>query len=421
MGRVARKTAKHVFDFSRAVFKEFNADQCTARAAGLAFATLITLVPLSALLFSLFSSLGSFTGLVESVQAFLVQLLVPTRQQEIIEYLNRFVENTQTLGVVGLLVFLATSILLMAAIHRTFDAVWGSATRRNSLLRLVTYASVLIVGSFVINMGLNLTGALRTLIGTAFAEVDFPSSFFFSAFPPIFVFFALTFMIKLVPSAKIATRSAMLGALVGALLWAVAQVIFVFWTTQVIRLSVIYGSLAVIPIFLIWLYVGWLIVLCSLEVTFTHQYKTHKRGATLEAKHAGPGLDLLIGIETYFAIAERFAAGSGAPTAEDIARRVNVPVRDLQRFIEALKESDLIVISGRRANRYVPARSLDKTSLSEVLRAVYGIKHLGLTGKDAGRTAVRLFLALTGAAESAIATTSVADYLNRKRFLVTDD
>ena len=220
-------------------------------------------------------------------------------------------------------------------------------------------------------------------------------------------------MIKLVPSPRIATTSALLGALIAALLWAVAQILFVFWTGQVMRLSIVYGSLAAIPLFLIWLYVGWMIVLCALEVSFVHQYKVHRRRPSPEPLHSGPGVDLLLGLEIYFAIAERFASGSEAPTEEEIARHLKVPARDLIRFIDALKTNGVVVESGRHANRFIPSQSLQKTTVFEVARALYGTQNLGLTGDDVGRTAVRLFLELTGAAESAISDLSVADYIKR--------
>ena len=246
---------------------------------------------------SLFIILGPWdlSDLVASIQEGLVQVLIPTRQEEISEYLARFVGNTQALGVVGLLVFLVTSILLMAAVQRTFDRVWGATSRGVELGRLVTYGSVLIVGSFLLNIGLNLAGAVRTLVGTAVADIQVNSSLFFIVVPRVIVFASLFLMIKLVPIARISTASAVWGALIGALFWALARVIFIFWTNQVMRLSIVYGSLAAIPIFLLWLYVGWMIVLCSLEVTFVHQYRIHRRGSPDEFER-GPALHLLLGL-----------------------------------------------------------------------------------------------------------------------------
>lgn len=220
------------------------------RASGLAFASLIALVPLSALLFSLFSAVGSFTDLVENLQGFLIRQLVPASQEEIMVYVRRCVENTWALGVVGLVFFLVTSVFLLA-----------------------TYLSVLIVGGFLISIGLNLTGMLRSLLArSVLSELERTMPLLLGLFPSLFIFAALLLMIRFIPAGKVQTRSALLGTAVGAVLWEVARRIFFLWVTYVIRLSIVYGSLAAIPIFLIWLSVAWAIVLGALEIAFVHQH-----------------------------------------------------------------------------------------------------------------------------------------------------
>ena len=109
------------------------AEGTTPAASGLAFASLLALVPISALLFSLFSGFGAFTSIVESIQAFLIRILVPTQQEEILTYVSRVVENTSGLGVFGLVFFLITSVFLLAGIQRTFDLVWGTVSKRNAV------------------------------------------------------------------------------------------------------------------------------------------------------------------------------------------------------------------------------------------------------------------------------------------------
>ena len=260
--------------YIRRLSREFQRDQCLIRAASLAFASLLAMVPLSALLFSLFSALGTFTEVLENMQSFLFTQLVPASQDEIMAYIQRFVENTRALGAVGLLFFLITAIFLLNTIQSTFNALWGSRILKNSLRRLATYASVLIVGSFLFSIGLNLAGMLRSLVsGRTVQEISKTLSVLTEVLPSIFIFFALLLMIILIPSGRVRFFSALLGAVVGAVLWEAARRIFFFWVTYVIRLSIVYGSLAVMPIFLIWLYVAWTIVLLSLEVAFVHQHR----------------------------------------------------------------------------------------------------------------------------------------------------
>ena len=126
----AKKIVSYIVIFIKRLFKEFQRDQCMIRASGLAFASLFALVPLSTLLFFLFSAIGSFSDFVKNIQDFLIEQLVPTSQEEIMFYIRRFIDNTRALGVAGLLFFLVTSVFLLNAIQNNFNAVWGSRSQK---------------------------------------------------------------------------------------------------------------------------------------------------------------------------------------------------------------------------------------------------------------------------------------------------
>jgi membrane protein len=394
--------------FVKRLFAEFQRDQCLTRAASLAFASLLALVPLSALLFSLFSALGSFSDVVANIQAFLFTQLVPTSQEEIMPYIQRFVENTRALGVVGLLFFLITAVFLLNTIQSTFNAVWGSRTQKNSLRRLATYASVLIVGSFLFSIGLNLTGMLGSLVGgSTVEEIGRTLAFLTGVLPSIFIFVALLVMILFIPSGRVHVESALIGAAVGALLWEAARRIFFFWITYVIRLSIVYGSLAVIPIFLIWLYVAWTIVLLSLEIAFVHQ---HRKLAWLGKRlgQISPAERFLFGLEVFFHVAGRFFRGEPPPSRSLLARHFSVSPADISHVIDQFRQDNLLLSAGEENALLTPARSLDKISLQELFRSLLG------DPADApwrSEEALALFQAVTGAAVRSLGKTTVLEFL----------
>ena len=408
MGFFNGPTFQRIGRYLRRLTLEFRRDQCPIRAASLAFATLLALVPLSALLFSLFSALGAFSEVLENMQSFLFQQLVPTSQEEITAYIQRFVENTRTLGVAGLLFFLVTAVFLLNTIQSTFDALWGSRARKNSLRRLATYVSVLIVGSFLFSIGLNLAGMFRSLLGgQAVAEIGKTLSVLTGVLPSIFIFLALLLMIQLIPSARVRFLSALIGAAVGAVLWEAARRIFFFWITYVIRLSIVYGSLAVIPIFLIWLYVAWTVVLFSLEVAFVHQHRQLGwLGKPLE--QISPAERFLLGLEIYFQIVGRFYRGESPPSINQIARRFSASLSDISFFIDLFREKDLLLLAGKHNDQLVPARSLDKICLQELFRSLFG------NPKEApwqSEEALSLFESVSGAAVRSLGETSVLEFL----------
>jgi membrane protein len=363
---------KPITGFLLRLWREFNTDQCPVRASGLAFASLLALVPISALLFSLFSGFGAFSSIVESIQAFLIRILVPTQQEEILTYISRFVENTSGLGVFGLVFFLITSVFLLAGIQRTFDVVWGTVSKRNAARKFATYISILIVGSFLLSIGLNITGVLSSSFAKILpAETGWLPKAFIRAFPTIFLFAAMFFMIRLIPAARVASLSALVGAVVGTVLWEIARAIFVFWANYVIKLSVIYGSLAVVPIFLIWLYLAWTIVLLSLEVAYVHQHRD-KRSISATTWAHEPAEMLRSGLELYLLIAREFVAGAKPPSSDYLADHLGLTERDVSHLVDKFQNANLLIPAGEKGRGYVPSRELSAIPAEEIARCVFG-------------------------------------------------
>jgi membrane protein len=358
--------------FVKRVYIEFQKDQCLVRASGLAFASLIALVPLMALLFSLFSALGSFSDLIDNFQSFLIRQLLPASQEEIMVFVRRLVENSRALGVVGLLFFLLTSILLLGTIQNNFNAVWGSRTRGKPLGKLVTYASILIVGSFVISIGLNLAGALRSVaVGLRLPNIEKSAPFLLGIFPSLFIFLALLLMIRFIPSGSVHTGSALLAAAVGAVAWEIARWIFFLWVTYAIHLSIMYGSLAAIPIFLVWLYVAWTIMLASLEIAYVHQHWRR----TVPAKRReemNPAEALLFGLEVYLTIADRFLRGQAPPSCASLSRELAAAEPDVKYFVDKFSTENLVLATAKDQSGLVPSRSLDAIPVLKLMKTLIG-------------------------------------------------
>jgi len=407
-GSGIRHSVSAVGRFLGTLFGEFQRDQCLIRAAGLAFATLLALVPLSALLFSLFSALGSFNELLERFQAFLITQLLPASQEEIMAYIRGFVQNTRALGVVGLLFFLITAVLLLNTVQNAFNAVWGSRERRSSFHRLVTYASILIVGSFLISIGLNLTGMLRSLLGaSAAAGIGRSLSALTAVAPFVFIFLVLLLMISLIPSGRVRGSSALVGAAAGVILWELARRLFFLWITYVLRMSVVYGSLAVVPIFLIWLYVAWSVVLLALEIAYVHQ---HRRFAWLgrSPRQVSPGDRVLFGLEVFLEVAGRFHRGESAPSREQIARRLDASMAEVNYLADLLQKKGLVLFAGPGSGCLVPARSLDRISLRGLFQCLLGDS--ASTEPPRG-SAQALFDSAIGAAGASLADRTVLDFI----------
>ncbi len=359
-----KKFFSGVVIFLKRLWEKFQADRCFVRASGLSFNTLLALVPFSALLFYLLSAFGVVESLVQDIQQTLVKQFLPARQQLIMEYISHFVTNARALGVIGLFTFLVTAVFLLNTIQGNFNDIWGSKAKAFSLRRVVAYISVLVVGSFLFSIGLNLTGMVKSLIGGTF-------NLTLNIVPLIVLFLSFLLIIQVLPSGKVDFISSLVGAVIGTILWEVAKKIFFLWTQYFFRMSVIYGSLAAIPILLLWLYVAWVIVLLAVEITYLYQHRKSiwfKRsfGAMSSSER------LLIGLEVYLYIANKFYRGETAPTVEEISLKISMSVNDVLYFKFLFINNGLLISTGDRSLGLVPSRSLDKILLSDVVRSILG-------------------------------------------------
>ena len=243
-----------LYHFIRRVYQEFIRDNCPIRASGLAYSSLLALVPLAAFLFSLFTAFGSFKEITELVEGFIINQLIPTRQADLIAYLNQFIENSKTLGVVGLLLFAITSVSLLNSINANLNAVWGSPSRRSFVGKFAIYTSVIVVGSLLVSVSISISSNLRKYFSLReLANTNLFNQLLVRLSPSLFMFLAIVLMVILIPQGKVRAKSALIGGITGTLLWEFVRFWFLYLTNVVFRFSVIYGSIAFIPIFLFWI------------------------------------------------------------------------------------------------------------------------------------------------------------------------
>lgn len=384
------------------LFHEFRKDHCFVRASSLAFNTLLALVPLLAFVFALFTAFGNLIQIQEQLQRFLVDIFLPTKQEEIMVYLNQFISNTNALGAVGLLIFALTSILLLNTIDENINAIWGSKSRRNFLSKFTTYTSVIIFGSLLIAVSFALTRSVRTIFNLGNPAAGFLLNLTIRISPFIFIFLTLVLIIAVVPAARIAFSSACIGACIGSLLWNLVKVIFVSGTNYVLRASVMYGSLAAIPIFLFWLYLTWLIILISLEVTFLHQYRKNPwTGRSLD--NMEPAERMSFGLDLFFYIANRFRQGLAPPTVAEMAGEYSATMENVRYLVDIFSNAGFVHPVRAAETGYIPSRPLNAIRLKEVAEALFGIKSLDMAGTTPSSYAVvsRLFSSAVNALEAA--------------------
>jgi len=365
--------AGRFFRFLHALWDQFNRDKVIIRASGLSYSSLLATVPLVAVLFALFSAFGAFDDLKTKVQDLLFSVFLPTRQDQMVSYIDGFIENTKGLGFVGFVVLILTAILLLDNIESNFNDIWHVTTRRKIISKITAYTSVLVFLTILIGVSVTLTARIRAMLFTGTGiELSFLSKSGSWLFPlaASYLAFLLTFLI--IPSTKVRFKSAAVGALFTSIAWETAKYLFALSVGQSVRYSTIYGSLATIPIFLIWLYITWVIVLIGLEVAYTHQnYSALVRD--LGGGDSCGQARLAQAVKIFTVIAQRFVNGGSPPDGDELADRVNVPLFVADEITTLLGDAGLVqtVSSGSDCVGYVPATSLGQIRVSDVVRTVF--------------------------------------------------
>ncbi len=347
-------------------------DKLLIRASGMAYTTLLALVPLVAVLFALFAAFPTFDQLESEIREFLFTQLLPTRQQEIAHYVNQFTANTNKLGVIGFVALVATAILLLDNVERNFNAIWHVTSRRRLVNKITAFTSVLVFGTLFLGASLSISARFETLeLSGRILDPDQVAWASSSLLPFATGLLAFLIMYLVIPATRVRLPSALVGAVVAAVLWETGKSLFADSVGLSVRYSTIYGSLAVIPIFLIWLYITWMVILLGLEVAFTHQHFRVLVGSRVARRFlAADRLSLLLAVAR--TVAERFHRGAPPPTVDDLAGELSLPLSAVEEAACTLATAGFVYSVGDTTSSLVPATSLHRIRVAELVRSVLG-------------------------------------------------
>ncbi len=248
--------------FSLHVIRRFNQDSCFSTASALSFTTLLALVPLVTVIFSmlsLFPVFGQWSGAVES---FMFENFVPAAGDTVRGYLLEFSSKAGKLTAVGLVFLLLSSLMLLSTIEDAFNGIWKVTEGRNIFQRLLVYWTVLTLGPLLIAVSLSMSSALLSM--SLFSEQSIVAEFtefLLKYLPVLFELCAFMLFYQAIPNLEIRIRDSIYGAIVATILFEAAKFGFGVYILNFDSYQRIYGALATIPIFFLWIYLCWLVLL----------------------------------------------------------------------------------------------------------------------------------------------------------------
>ena len=270
--------------------KKFQDDQLSLRATSLTYTTLLSLVPLLAVTFSVLKAFGVQNQL-EPPLAGLLAPLGPAAM-EITRQIISFVDNQQVgaLGAVGVAGLFYTVLSLIGKIEDALNHIWRVRSSRSLGRQFSDYLSVILVGPVLVFTALALMASAQSywLVQRflEFKPIGWLVPLVTRWTPLLLLCTAFTFVYQFVPYTRVRLRSAVLGGVVAGLLWQVAGFGFTKFVASSSSYAAIYSSFAILVLFLIWLQVGWLIVLVGAEVVYNHQHPAAYRKNASPAKHS---------------------------------------------------------------------------------------------------------------------------------------
>ncbi len=271
-----KKTLTQLFQYARLVARRFNEDRCLMVAGSLTYTTLLALVPLFAVTIALTARVPMVRDFILQVKSFIVQNLLPDVAGRMVgDYMEQFAQNAARLTVIGLIMIAVTAIALMFTIDGAFNDIWRTKQRRSWWKRLAACLSLLTIGPVLIGASLSMTSYFVHLTRTFDRVLPMLDDWLLKLIPFVLTTLALVLAYRTVPNRYVPTRHALVGGIFAALLFELVKHLFVAYVVRVPTYSLVYGTFASVPIFLLWLFCCWMVALLGAEVAATLSYFRH--------------------------------------------------------------------------------------------------------------------------------------------------
>jgi len=251
-----------VRDLLRFALRRLNEERLPQVAGSLTFTTVLGMVPLLTIALALFTAFPLFSAFRRSLELYFSDHLMPKMiANTVLEYLNQFAAKSMRLSAVGAIALVFTAVAMMSMIDRVFNRIWRISTPRPLLQRVLMYWALLTLGPLLIGMSLSITSYLFSSTGSAVMNLRFVGTLFYGLLSLGLTTGAFTLLYATVPNCAIQWKDAAAGGLLAGLLFEAAKRLFALYIAQFPTYTMVYGSIAAIPIFLVWIYMFWVITL----------------------------------------------------------------------------------------------------------------------------------------------------------------
>ena len=343
------------------------------RAAAMTFFTLMSLVPIFALMFGIMRGFGFEGHLVDLMYAKFPDYkgLVDT----LFEFVGRMTVYTRgdVVSGVSIIVLLWSVIRVFGYMDKAFGAIWGVSTPRSATRKLTDYITVIFLAPIVLVATVSLSTTIRSSLSWLHAEWLLNLMFTLASIALLCMLFAFIYWV--LPNTRVKFRGALIAAILAGTVFYLFSTIYFYIQGSLSAINAIYGTFAAVPLFLIWLQTSWIIFLVGAELSFAYQnieqYQFERRATRMDANSERKVL-----LATMLVIARSFVSGHGGVSAEDVAAQLELPLKAVRDRVSELENAGLVVAikETRETDLYMPARDVHTMTVYDVID---GVEHGG--------------------------------------------
>lgn len=404
------------------VVRNFIRNRCLVRASALAYTTLLALVPLLAVGVGVTTSLLKQKGekpIQEVIDRFVAyaapalnleskdlqahlnqddtevpsDLLPDTPpsapqgaggRAQVVRQITQYIQNvhSQAITTTSVLALLFVCISLLRTIEAAFNDIWGVTAGRSWFKSIVYYWTTISLGPVVLTLAISLTAGGQVKVAQVWLErMPWVGTLLFSLVPYVVLSGGFAFFYALMPNTRVEWRAALVGGIAGGCLWQLNNKLSVLYVSRVITYTSIYGSLGLVPLFLVGLYFSWVIVLLGAQIAYAFQ----NRQAYVQEKVAQGANQRgreFVALRLATHIARRFHCGQKPPTRTELSQATGVPGRLAGQILTVLVQAGLLVEVLGSETAYAPAKPLDQITPRDILQALRTCQGQEFTTKE---------------------------------------
>lgn len=398
--------------FCALVVRQFIRHRCLVRASALSYSTLLALIPLLAVALSVTSTLLKKQDVQEFqhvVEKFIATVTPPTilvtntiaagtldpanspgetndvatspgnpqvvnldAQKEIARQIWSFVQKTSsgTLGATGSVLLILVAVSLLGRIEETFNDIWGVTRGRNWLHQIQLYSTTIMLGPLLLVAAVGLAGGAQfQTVRDFIAQTPVIGKLVFQLLPLLVMWLVFTFVYQLVPNTKVKFSAALAGGAVAGTLWHLNNLFGFLYVSRVVNNREIYGSLGLVPVFMIGLYFSWLILLFGAQIAYAIQ----NRAAYLQdrlADNVNQRGREFVALRLMTCLGQRFQQGQRPATVFQLSTELGIPSRLTQSVLRTLTATRLVTETAGAEAAFMPARPLSDINAHDILLAM---------------------------------------------------